>query len=46
MSLWIGAMCPRLGAEKVYVIYRRFEAEMPARHEELENAEEEGIELF
>ncbi|HEX7475238.1 MAG TPA: NADPH-dependent glutamate synthase [Dehalococcoidales bacterium] len=33
----------RLGAEKVYVIYRRSEAEMPARKEELENAKEEGI---
>ncbi len=33
----------RLGAEKVYVVYRRSKAEMPARHEEVENAEEEGI---
>ncbi len=33
----------RLGAEKVYVIYRRSEEEMPARREELENAKEEGI---
>ena len=33
----------RLGAEKVYVIYRRSKEEMPARHEEVENAEEEGI---
>jgi glutamate synthase (NADPH) small chain len=33
----------RLGAEKVYIIYRRSEAEMPARREELENAKEEGI---
>jgi len=35
----------RMGAEKVYVIYRRSRTEMPARHEELENAEEEGIEF-
>ncbi len=33
----------RLGADEVYIIYRRSEAEMPARREELENAMEEGI---
>lgn len=33
----------RLGAQEVYVIYRRTRAEMPARLEEVENAEEEGI---
>ncbi|MBM4454020.1 MAG: NADPH-dependent glutamate synthase [Chloroflexi bacterium] len=33
----------RLGADEVYIIYRRSRAEMPARHEEVENAEEEGI---
>jgi glutamate synthase (NADPH/NADH) small chain len=33
----------RLGAEQVYIVYRRSEAEMPARHEEVENAQEEGI---
>lgn len=33
----------RLGAKKVYIIYRRSRVEMPARHEEAENAEEEGI---
>ncbi len=33
----------RLGAEKVYIVYRRSEAEMPARHEEVEHAKEEGI---
>jgi glutamate synthase (NADPH/NADH) small chain len=33
----------RLGAEKVYIVYRRSKAEMPARREEVENAEEEGI---
>ncbi len=33
----------RLGADEVYIIYRRSRAEMPARHEEAENAEEEGI---
>jgi len=35
----------RLGAEKVYIIYRRSEAEMPARREEVENAKEEGIDF-
>lgn len=35
----------RLGAEHVYLIYRRGEDEMPARREELEHAKEEGIEL-
>ena len=33
----------RLGAEEVYIIYRRSRAEMPARLEERENAEEEGV---
>ncbi|KGP74870.1 dihydropyrimidine dehydrogenase [Desulfosporosinus sp. Tol-M] len=33
----------RLGAENVSIIYRRSRAEMPARNEELEHAEEEGI---
>jgi len=33
----------RLGAERVYIIYRRSEAEMPARAEEVENAREEGV---
>lgn len=35
----------RLGAERVYVIYRRSEAEMPARKEEVHHAKEEGIEF-
>lgn len=33
----------RLGAEEVYIVYRRSEAEMPARKEEVEHAKEEGI---
>ncbi len=33
----------RLGAEEVYVVYRRSELELPARREEVENAMEEGI---
>ena len=33
----------RLGAEHVYIIYRRSREELPARAEELLNAEEEGI---
>ena len=36
----------RLGAEHVYVVYRRSEVEMPARREEVENAMEEGIEFM
>ncbi|WP_088226399.1 NADPH-dependent glutamate synthase [Desulfosporosinus sp. FKB] len=35
----------RLGAENVYIIYRRSRDEMPARKEELEHAEEEGIQF-
>ncbi len=35
----------RLGAEKVYIIYRRSMEELPARKEEVENAIEEGIEF-
>lgn len=33
----------RLGAEKVYIIYRRGEEELPARKEEVHHAKEEGI---
>jgi glutamate synthase (NADPH/NADH) small chain len=33
----------RLGAKEVYIVYRRSKAELPARHEEVENAMEEGI---
>ncbi len=33
----------RLGAEQVTIVYRRSEAEIPARHEELVNAREEGV---
>lgn len=36
----------RLGAKKVYIVYRRSEKEMPARKEEVENAKEEGVEFF
>ncbi len=36
----------RLGAEKVYIVYRRGEAEMPARLEEQHHAKEEGIEFM
>ena len=35
----------RLGAEKVAIVYRRSEAELPARSEEVEHAKEEGIEF-
>lgn len=33
----------RFGAEEVYIVYRRSKTEMPARLEERENAEEEGV---
>ena len=35
----------RLGAEKVYIVYRRSIEELPARREEVEHAQEEGIEF-
>lgn len=36
----------RLGAERVVIVYRRSEAEMPARIEEVKHAKEEGIEFM
>ncbi|NTW69624.1 MAG: NADPH-dependent glutamate synthase [Chlorobiaceae bacterium] len=36
----------RLGAEHAYIVYRRSEAEMPARKEEIHHAREEGIEFL
>ena len=39
-------MALRLGAEKVYCIYRRTRDEMPARAEEVAHAEEEGVEFL
>jgi len=38
-------MALRAGAKKVTILYRRTKNEMPARIEEIENAEEEGIEF-
>lgn len=35
----------RLGAEQLYIVYRRSEQEMPARAEEVHHAKEEGIEF-
>ena len=35
----------RMGAEHVYIVYRRSEAEMPARLEEVHHAKEEGVEF-
>ena len=35
----------RLGAEKVYIVYRRSIEELPARKEEVEHAQEEGIDF-
>jgi glutamate synthase (NADPH/NADH) small chain len=39
-------MAVRLGAENVYVVYRRTEKEMPARVEEVAHAKEEGIQFL
>ena len=36
----------RMGAEHVYIVYRRSEAEMPARVEEVHHAKEEGVEFL
>ncbi len=36
----------RLGAEHAFIVYRRSEAEMPARLEEVHHAKEEGIEFL
>ncbi len=36
----------RLGAERAIILYRRSEAEMPARDEEIKHAKEEGIEFI
>ena len=36
----------RLGAEKVYIVYRRSMEELPARREEVEHAMEEGVEFM
>jgi glutamate synthase (NADPH/NADH) small chain len=36
----------RLGSEKVYLVYRRSEAEMPARKAEVHHAREEGVEFL
>ncbi len=38
-------VCLRLGVEKVYCVYRRTRAESPARVEEIDHAEEEGVEF-
>lgn len=36
----------RLGAKRAYLVYRRSKEEMPARLEELEHAQEEGVEVI
>ena len=36
----------RLGADNVYIVYRRSLDELPARHEEVEHAMEEGVEFL
>jgi glutamate synthase (NADPH/NADH) small chain len=35
----------RLGADEVFLVYRRTESEMPARHEEVHHAKQEGVEF-
>ncbi|HSL27192.1 MAG TPA: NADPH-dependent glutamate synthase, partial [Acidimicrobiia bacterium] len=35
----------RLGAARAFIVYRRTEAEMPARHEEIRHAREEGVDF-
>jgi len=36
----------RMGADEVYIVYRRSRAEMPARKEEVFNAEQEGVQIM
>lgn len=36
----------RMGAENVYIVYRRSEEEMPARREEIHHAKEEGVQFL
>ncbi len=36
----------RMGADEVYIVYRRSEAEMPARVEEVRHAKEEGVQFL
>ncbi|MCX6153517.1 MAG: NADPH-dependent glutamate synthase [Candidatus Kapabacteria bacterium] len=36
----------RLGAKRAMIVYRRTEAEMPARNEEIKHAKEEGVEFM
>lgn len=43
VAMDVARTAARLGAEKVYLIYRRSEVEMPARKEETHHAKEEGI---
>jgi len=43
VAMDVARTAARLGAEEVYLIYRRSEAEMPARAEEVHHAKEEGI---
>ena len=41
-----GRTARRLGAERAIIVYRRSEAEMPARIEEVKHAKEEGVEFL
>ncbi|MFW6134600.1 MAG: NADPH-dependent glutamate synthase [Elusimicrobiota bacterium] len=45
VSMDAARMGIRLGAEKVFVVYRRSEKEMPAREKEIINAKEEGVDF-
>jgi glutamate synthase (NADPH/NADH) small chain len=45
VALDAARMAVRLGAQKVYLVYRRSEKQMPARVEEISHAKEEGVEF-
>lgn len=45
VAIDVARTCIRLGCQEVTVVYRRTRAEMPADHEEVEQAEEEGVEF-
>ena len=45
VAMYAARTALRLGAEKVYIVYRRSMEELPARAEEVEHAKEEGIDF-
>lgn len=46
VAMDVSRMIKRLGADKVYVVYRRAEEQMPAEKKEIEMAKKEGIEFL